>query len=66
MSESNPDNLQQVERETITRVLADLKGNMSAAARRLGIDRRTLYRKVYQYQLIQKPIVCPTCGAERG
>jgi two-component system response regulator RegA len=38
--------LARVEWEHIQRVLSDCKGNVSAAAQRLGIDRRTLQRKL--------------------
>jgi len=38
--------LDEVERRYVARVLAILSGNKSAAARMLGIDRKTLYRKM--------------------
>ncbi|HEY8208830.1 MAG TPA: response regulator [Myxococcaceae bacterium] len=38
--------LARVEWEHIQRVLSDCKGNVSAAAQQLGIDRRTLQRKL--------------------
>ena len=38
-----------VEKEHITRVLDDLDGNVSQAARVLGIDRATLYNKIKRY-----------------
>jgi len=34
------------ERQVITKVLADLKGNVSRAAERLGLDRTTLHRRL--------------------
>src|SRR5205085_10163670 len=37
--------LEQLEARYIARVLAFAKGNMSKAARILGVDRKTLYRK---------------------
>jgi len=46
---SNPSELvtmEEVERRYIQRVLDEVKGNRSMAARILGIDRRTLYRKL--------------------
>jgi len=43
--------LDQVERDHIVRVLADTKGNKQAAARRLGISRRTLYRRLERHNL---------------
>lgn len=41
--------LQRVEWEHLQRVLADAGGNVSEAARRLGIERRTLQRKLSKY-----------------
>ncbi len=38
--------LRDVERRYVTRVLAAVSGNKSTAARILGIDRKTLYRKI--------------------
>jgi len=42
--------LDQLERRYIQRVLQELGGNKSAAARTLGIDRRTLYRKLARFE----------------
>ena len=39
--------LQQLENETVRRALAEAGGNISVAARRLGISRNTIYRKLY-------------------
>jgi DNA-binding NtrC family response regulator len=39
------DRLQELERHHILRVLKETKGNKSEAARRLGIERKTLYKK---------------------
>jgi two-component system response regulator HydG len=41
--------IEEVERRHILRVLAQLKGNKSAAAEVLGLDRRTLHRKLERY-----------------
>jgi len=41
--------LQRVEWEHLQRVLSDCGGNVSEAARRLGIERRTLQRKLSKY-----------------
>ena len=40
-----PDRLQEMERQHILRVLKQTNGNRSEAARRLGIERKTLYKK---------------------
>jgi DNA-binding NtrC family response regulator len=42
---ATPDPLREVERQHILRVLKQTKGNRSEAARRLGIERKTLYKK---------------------
>jgi len=44
-----PPTLARAEWEHIQRVLADCDGNISAAAERLGLHRRTLQRKLYKY-----------------
>lgn len=46
MSDAPPDHrtLEQVKWDHIDRVLLDVSGNKSRAAKILGIDRRTLYR----------------------
>jgi two-component system response regulator RegA len=41
--------LARAEWEHINRVLEDCRGNISAAARRLGLHRRTLQRKLHKY-----------------
>jgi len=38
--------LDQLEKEYIKRVLIETGGNKSKAAERLGLDRKTLYRKL--------------------
>src|SRR4051812_16603593 len=45
-SESTPPSLARVEWEHIQRILTDCDGNISLAARRLGIHRRSLQRKL--------------------
>lgn len=42
--------LEELEREYILQVLEEVKGNKQQAAERLGIDRKTLYRRLEQYQ----------------
>jgi DNA-binding NtrC family response regulator len=43
--------LQEVERKAIARALDLTRGNISEAARRLGVGRTTLYRKIEEYEL---------------
>jgi DNA-binding NtrC family response regulator len=52
---SAAEDLDQVERNHIVRVLAHAKGNKQAAARRLGISRRTLYRRLQRHGLLEAP-----------
>ncbi|MFV9644322.1 MAG: sigma-54-dependent transcriptional regulator [Desulfobacterales bacterium] len=47
---------QTVEKKIITGMLAETKGNKSETARRLGIDYKTLLRKIKTYQLKTKAI----------
>jgi len=46
-----PEGLDAVERNHIVRMLAEVGGNKLAAARRLGISRRTLYRRLERHGL---------------
>jgi DNA-binding NtrC family response regulator len=46
--------LDQLERRYILHVLEQEEGNQSRAAERLGIDRRTLYRKLKDYRELQR------------
>jgi two-component system, NtrC family, response regulator HydG len=46
------EDLRIVEREHIVRVLAEARGNKRAAAERLGLSRRTLYRRLERYNLM--------------
>ena len=43
--------LEQVERLLIQRAMARFDGNVSKAARRLGLSRSALYRRLQKYQL---------------
>jgi transcriptional regulator with PAS, ATPase and Fis domain len=44
--------LHAVERDHIARMLAEAHGNKRAAAQRLGLSRRTLYRRLERYHLL--------------
>lgn len=44
-------NLSEVEKAAIQQALTEVKGNKSLAAKKLGISRRTLYRKLDEYKL---------------
>ena len=44
-------NLEEVEREVISRVLRNHQGNVSSAARELGLTRTSLYRRMEKYGL---------------
>ena len=46
------DDLDAVERDHIVRVLAEERGNKRATAERLGLSRRTLYRRLVRHQLL--------------
>ncbi len=50
-STSTPSRLSDMERELIQQTLQQVRGNKSLAAKRLGISRRTLYRKIEEYHL---------------
>lgn len=45
-----PPSLDEVEREHLQRILSECGGNVSEAARRLGLHRRTLQRKLARYR----------------
>jgi two-component system response regulator HydG len=49
--DAQPMDLGVLERLHIQRVLEEVRGNRSVAARRLGIDRVTLYRKLKRFGL---------------
>ena len=50
----NPFNLDHSEKELILRALAECSNNRTAAARALGISRRTLYRKLAEFGIEEK------------
>lgn len=52
--------LQEMERQYILRVLATVSGNQTRASKILGIDRKTLYRKLNAMQILEPP--GPSCS----
>jgi DNA-binding NtrC family response regulator len=43
--------LQEIERQVITETIEQTGSNMAATAKKLGISRATLYRKIKEYSL---------------
>jgi DNA-binding NtrC family response regulator len=58
----DPQYLREVKRRHIQEVLGQAGGNKAQAARRLGIDRRALYRLIEKYDLDGKKLVGPGRG----
>jgi DNA-binding NtrC family response regulator len=58
--------LAELEREYIERVLASEGGNKTRAAARLGLDRKTLYRKLEEYARADGGGVAPASDDEGG
>jgi transcriptional regulator of acetoin/glycerol metabolism len=54
-SETTPASLIEAERDAISRALQHEQGNLAGAARRLGISRSTIYRKICRYGI--EPVV---------
>jgi two-component system response regulator HydG len=46
-----PSTVKAAEKDLITRTLQEVRGNRSEAARRMGMSRRTLHRKLHEYHL---------------
>lgn len=44
-------NVHEVEKELVVRALKETNGNRSAAAKKLGVSRRTLHRKLHEFHL---------------
>ncbi|MEN9574455.1 MAG: DNA-binding response regulator, NtrC family [Verrucomicrobiota bacterium] len=44
-------NVHEVEKELLVRALKEVDGNRTAAAKKLGVSRRTLHRKLHEFQL---------------
>ncbi len=43
--------LEEAEKQLIIRTLQECRGNRTAAAKKIGISRRTLHRKLHRYGL---------------
>src|SRR5213596_1146434 len=52
---SSPLDLHETEKKLIAQALAATNGNVTAAAKKLGISRRTLHRKINEMNLAKKP-----------
>ncbi len=52
---TSPLDLHETERRLIAQALAATNGNVTAAAKKLGISRRTLHRKINEMNLAKKP-----------
>jgi DNA-binding NtrC family response regulator len=61
----NPLDLQETERKLIRQALATTNGNVTAAAKKLGISRRTLHRKINEMNT-EKPDTTAEASAESG
>ncbi|MCA9581876.1 MAG: helix-turn-helix domain-containing protein, partial [Myxococcales bacterium] len=54
LDDEHPLQLHELERRYIERVLKAAQGNKTQAAKLLGLDRRTLYRKLERYEQEEK------------
>jgi two-component system response regulator AtoC len=61
----NPLDLHEIERKLILQALAASNGNVTAAARKLGISRRTLHRKINEMNA-EKSETAPAAPAEKN
>jgi len=66
------DDLESLERQRIIEAVSSAQGNVTHAAKELGIPRRTLWFKLRKYELdandyrpkilAKRPTTCPHCG----
>jgi DNA-binding NtrC family response regulator len=63
---TSPLDLHETERRLILQALASSKGNITAAARKLGISRRTLHRKINEMNAEKADANAAPVAAERG
>src|SRR5215472_12655175 len=59
---TSPLDLHETERRLIAQALAATNGNVTAAAKKLGISRRTLHRKINEMNLLKTPASQGTVG----
>ncbi len=52
VSKQSPKTLEEVEKEYIAKILEEMGGNQSKAAAILGINRKTLYKKIYKHNIL--------------
>ncbi|PYK82144.1 MAG: hypothetical protein DME41_10635 [Verrucomicrobia bacterium] len=57
---ASPLDLHETERKLILQALATTNGNVTAAAKKLGISRRTLHRKINELNAAKKEIASKT------
>lgn len=63
---SKEETIEAVEKAHITRVWLDNGWNVTKSALILGIDKRTLYRKLRAYGLYEPNSGCVACAARKG
>src|SRR5437660_5161597 len=62
---TSPLDLHETERRLIAQALAATNGNITAAAKKLGISRRTLHRKINEMNLAKKSAEAATGGVDK-
>jgi transcriptional regulator of acetoin/glycerol metabolism len=62
---TSPLDLHETERRLIAQALAATNGNVTAAAKKLGISRRTLHRKINEMNVGRTKPEAPEAGASR-
>jgi DNA-binding NtrC family response regulator len=62
---TSPLDLHETERRLIAQSLAATNGNVTAAAKKLGISRRTLHRKINEMNLVKKSIQTGDASANK-
>ncbi|CAN5557009.1 sigma-54 dependent transcriptional regulator [soil metagenome] len=65
-AKASPLDLHETERKLIMQALATTRGNITAAAKKLGISRRTLHRKINEMNAERALQEAPTANAQDG